>query len=128
MVRSNPLLHRAPVDVCMLLPRWFYFVSGVAGRHSALHVVCAIFLNLWVSLSALVCREDRCRCIATMLCCHQQVVRPPDGRRPPIRNIAELTAGKRGRGCGAVAGPCSQSPLQAAWGSWAHALQVGQLV
>lgn len=28
-----------------------------------------------------------------MLCCHHQVVQQPEGKRPPIRNIAELTAG-----------------------------------
>lgn len=28
-----------------------------------------------------------------MLCCHQNVARRPDGKRPPLQNIAELTAG-----------------------------------
>lgn len=37
--------------------------------------------------------EQRCGCIATMLCCRQQVTRRPDGKRPPLKNIAELTAG-----------------------------------
>ena len=37
--------------------------------------------------------EQRCGCIATLLCCRQQVTRRPDGKRPPLKNIAELTAG-----------------------------------
>jgi uncharacterized membrane protein YgcG len=38
--------------------------------------------------------EQRCACIATLLCCRQQVEKPAhEGRRPPLKNIAELSAG-----------------------------------
>ena len=38
--------------------------------------------------------EQRCACIATLLCCRRQVEKPIDkGQRPPLKNIAELAAG-----------------------------------
>lgn len=60
--------------------------------------------NLYPQLDEVGDWEDRCRCIATALCCHQQVARQPDGQRPPIRNIAELTAGGVGPEGGAWVG------------------------
>eukprot|EP00887_Chlorella_sp_A99_P003991 scaffold11.g3991.t1 len=35
----------------------------------------------------------RCSCIAGLLCCREQVWHTTEGKRPPIHNMAELTAG-----------------------------------
>lgn len=37
--------------------------------------------------------EARCKCLAAMLCCKANITRRPDGKRAPLTNIAELTAG-----------------------------------
>lgn len=53
----------------------------------------AVFYNIYPEVQERETWEARCACIATLLCCRQQVERRPEGRRPPLKNIAELTAG-----------------------------------
>lgn len=53
----------------------------------------AIFYNAFPNLHDEQTWEQRCACIATFLCCRQQIEKHPDGKRPPVKNIAELTAG-----------------------------------
>lgn len=54
----------------------------------------AIFYNMYPDVHQEENWEQRCGCIATLLCCRQQVENPVDkGRRPPLKNIAELAAG-----------------------------------
>ncbi|KAL4421634.1 hypothetical protein ABPG75_010925 [Micractinium tetrahymenae] len=53
----------------------------------------AITYNMYPQHHDLSSWEARCECLASALCCHANVVRRPDGKRPPLTNIAELTAG-----------------------------------
>lgn len=53
----------------------------------------AIFFNAYPDIKDKRNWERRCGCIATIFCCKQQINRHPDGKTPPIKNIAELTAG-----------------------------------
>lgn len=39
--------------------------------------------------------EARCECVAAALCCRSNVVRRPDGKRPPLTNIVSMRGGAR---------------------------------
>lgn len=51
-----------------------------------------IMYNLYPEHGTVGSWEQRCACIATCLCCRQNV-RRPSGRHTPLRSIAELTSG-----------------------------------
>lgn len=53
----------------------------------------AIFFNAYPDIKDKRNWERRCGCIATFFCCKRQISRHPDGKTPPLKNIAELTAG-----------------------------------
>jgi hypothetical protein len=54
----------------------------------------AIFYNMYPQVHRKETWEQRCGCIATLLCCRELIEKPAhEGRRPPLENIAELAAG-----------------------------------
>uniref|UniRef100_A0A1D1ZLV4 sn-1-specific diacylglycerol lipase n=2 Tax=Auxenochlorella protothecoides TaxID=3075 RepID=A0A1D1ZLV4_AUXPR len=53
----------------------------------------AITYNLYPEHKSQGSWEQRCECIAVLLCCRSNMRRRPAGKRPPLSNIAELTSG-----------------------------------
>ncbi|EFN60123.1 expressed protein, partial [Chlorella variabilis] len=53
----------------------------------------AVTYNMYPQHHDLSSWEARCKCLAAMLCCKANITRRPDGKRAPLTNIAELTAG-----------------------------------